>query len=587
MKSSIRHPASSAPSYFLIFSFALFALNFTLTSYAQELTIFYTGDTHAMLYPCSCPFEPDGGVARRLALLKKLKKDYPGAVVLDSGSFFSGGLKDEYTQGSELDRRRSLVNLKAMELMKYDAVAIGEDEFNFGGEFLQENINKTNLTFLSSNVQGNKVLPYIIKEVAGVKLGILGVTNPQAAGRAGGFRFSDPKIAVAETVSVLRKNGVNIIVLLSHLGGSADLDLINSIKGIDILIGGRGMGKEEPFSKLAGTLVLRPSWQGRRLGKASFNVEGDKVTEYKVEGIRLSDKISDDPDIFSVLPRCFSDNNCKKEGFSAACRNPGTPDSNCLFTEANKIRLLIITPRECRICNTTSIINSLKRDFPGLVVSYLYYPDKKADGLLRDFAARGLPVYLLGREAEKENKFSGIKDKLDLKGDFYMLKHEAVGFAYFLGRPGQKGKIDLFISLSEAKTPELLNALRDFKPRLHFLAVDSDRGFEAAGGNLEVEEYLRAVCVQKYYPEIFWDYISCRSAKKNSSWWEDCLGNSGPDKVRVCAKGSEGSFLLRENISLNKELKVMLGPAYLLNNQEIFATQGVPKKEDFEKIFKQ
>ena len=57
-------------------------------------------------------------------------------------------------------------------------------------------------------------------------------------------------------------------------------------------------------------------------------------------------------------------------------------------------------------------------------------------------------------------------------------------------------------------------------------------------------------------------------------------------KIKSCARGEEGKALLKENISLNKELQVMFGPAYLLDNQEIFGTQGVPPKEDFRKILK-
>ena len=556
------------------------------SAFAKEITILYSGDTHAMLYPCSCPVEPDGGIARRATLLKQLKKDYPDALVLDSGSFFAGGLMDEYTQDIELDKQRSMVNLKAMELMQYDAVTLGEDEFNFGREFLQENINKTHLTFLSSNIQSDKVLPYLIKEVRGVKVGIVGVTNPSAAQKAGGLKFSEPKTAVAETVAILRKNGVNIIVLLSHLGGSVDLDLINSIKGIDVLIGGRGVGKEEPFSKIDETLVLRPSWEGRRLGKVSLKVEDNRVIAYKVDELRLSDKIPDDPAILSILPRCFSDNNCKKEGFYGVCKNAGSINASCLFKEADKINLLIITPRDCSICDPTTVVNFLKKQFPGLVVSYLYYPDEKADSLIRDFAISGLPAYLLDKEIEKEKNFNSLKANLDLKGNFYMLKLNVTGVSYFINRQRQNGKIDLFISLFDKNTPGLLDAIEEFNPIVHFLAIETDKGFDAPGGNFEIEEYSRALCVEKYYQKYFWDYISCRTKNKDSSWWENCLGDLDANKIRVCAKGNEGSSLLKENIRLNKELQVMFGPTYLLENQQIFTTQGAPRREDFKKIFK-
>ena len=122
------------------------------SAFAKEITILYTGSTHSMLYPCNCSIETDGGLSRRATLIKQLRKNNPNILVLDSGNFFAGGLMDEYTQNTELNIKRTQDNLKAMELIKYDAVAVGEDEFNFGLDFLKENILKEGMNFLSCNI---------------------------------------------------------------------------------------------------------------------------------------------------------------------------------------------------------------------------------------------------------------------------------------------------------------------------------------------------------------------------------------------------------------------------------------------------
>ena len=158
--------------------------------------------------------------------------------------------------------------------------------------------------------------------------------------------------------------------------------------------------------------------------------------------------------------------------------------------------------------------------------------------------------------------------------------------SYFLGRPREKGRIDLFLSLFSPDAAELLEAIRGFKPVLHFLCVDNGGKFEAAKGTAEVEECLRSVCVQKYYPDSFWNYVTCRAKNTASSWWEDCLPQGDYQKVMACAKGPEGAALLRENIRLNKELSVMFGPTYLRDNYEIFSSQGTPSEAEFDKIFK-
>lgn len=129
-------------------------------------------------------------------------------------------------------------------------------------------------------------------------------------------------------------------------------------------------------------------------------------------------------------------------------------------------------------------------------------------------------------------------------------------------------------------------AVRDLKPSLHFLAVEDNGNFDAKNGSPEVEEYLRAVCVQKYYPDIFWDYLICRAKDIKSTWWEDCLGKLDSSKIKACARGKEGQSLLKQNIGLNKELQVMFGPVFLTDNQEIFGIEGKATREELKKVLK-
>jgi hypothetical protein len=403
--------------------------------------------------------------------------------------------------------------------------------------------------------------------------------------KADGLQFIEPRTAVNKAIADLRVKGADIIVLLSHLGELEDLSLINEVQGIDIIISGHSLLKEgEPFKKVADTLVLRPSWQGRRLGKATITVKDKRIVSYKIEELRLSDKISDDKDILTILPRCFSDANCKKEGLVGTCQNAGSLSSNCVFSKINKVDLLIIRPKDCRTCETEGFVSFLKRQLPGLTVSFLNHPSVKADKLIIDFGIKTLPVYLLGKEIEKEKAFNSLSPNLTKVGPYYMLKPEFSGASYFVARQKIKGKSDLFISLYDRDLFKILDALREYNPTIHFLTVEHASKFDAARGNLEVEDYLRAVCVQKYYPQIFWDYISCRAKNIDSSWWDDCLQNLESDKIKICAKGKEGESLLRENNRLTKELGIMFGPTYLLDNQEIFGIQGAPKKEELRKI---
>lgn len=589
--SKFKVAVSSLKFLCLVCSFTFYLLPFAFSCYAEEITVLYTGETHAMVYPCNCPHEPGGGIARRATLIKESKVKFPNTLVLDSGGFFAGGLMDEYTQNTDLDKERTKVNLKAMELMQYDAVAIGDDEFNFGKEFFMDNAGKASPFFLSCNLGEDifstaKVVPYLIKEMNGIKIGIIGVTNLSAVSRASGLKFVEPVSAVKAALEELKKQGANIVVLLSHLGEDEDLRLIEELGGIDILVTGHSRGKEEPLGKVGPTIILRPSWQGRRLGKLSLTIKDNRIIDYKVEELLLSDKISDEPDVLAILPRCFSDANCKKEGLVGTCFDPGKLNSRCLFSEPTKINLFIITPKSCRVCNTDIVVNQLKTQLPGLTVSYLYYPESQANKLIKELDIKSLPVYLFDKETAKDKTFANLKEAVERKGDFYILKPQISGLAYFLNREDIRGRLDLFISLYDGNTAAVLDAVKEFNPVIHFLAVQQQDKFDALGGNLEAEEYLRSVCVQKYYPQNFWDYIGCRVKSIDSSWWQDCLGKSDAAKIETCARSEEGKSLLEENIRLNKELEIMFGPTYLLDNLEIFSTKGAPAKEELRKIIK-
>jgi hypothetical protein len=575
--------------YLLLLAFAAGVLAVPLRpAHAEDaqLALFYTGETHAMLYHCDCPLEPDGGVARRATLVKKLRAQYPRSLFLDSGNYLAAGLLDQQTQSVPLDKKRSEVYLQAMELMGYDALAISDDEFNFGKDYLEGLIGKSKLSFVSSNLKFKKALPFLVKEVGGIKVGIIALTSPAAQKKTPDSEFLDPKKALEEALAQLNKKGVNLVILLSNMGEPADLMTIVGIPGINILIDGHARGKADPVTKIGDLYVLRPAWQGRRLSKALINIKSGKLENVSVEEIRVSDKISEDVIISAVVPKCFADKQCRKAGSVGICQNAGAKNASCLFSEAKKINLKIITSKDCITCNTEGVVNYLKNQFPGLNVSYLYYPEGKAAKIIKDLKAEGLPIYLLGKEVQGDKNFNSFKNNLEEKADAYLLKPEIAGYTYFFNRPKSAGTLDLFFSLYPKGVTELLNMIRDFNPVLHFVTNIEKEVVTSRYGEAESEEDLRAVCMQKYYPQNFWDYIICRSKKINSSWWEDCLGPADAEKIKTCARNQEGIDLLKENSKLNKELNISYGPVYLLDNREIFSTNGIPSKEEFKKIIR-
>jgi len=565
---------------------AIFAAACGGSAFAEDITLLLTGQTHGMIYTCNCPKEPDGGVSRRASLIRELKAKNANTLALDSGNFFAGGMMDEYTQNTELDRQRNKINLQAMEIIGYDAVGIGDSEFNFGRPVFDEELSRVRMPLISCNLESDKVVPYILKRAGSKQIGITGLTSPSSAQKSGGLKIAGPLEALKKTVLELKQRKTDIIVVLSNLGEKEDLVLLKELPGmIDVLVAGSNRQNNDPATMVDSTLVLRPAWQGRKMVKAVLVLKGEKIVDSRVDELRLSDKVADDKQIQEILPRCFTDNNCRREGMIGVCQNSGAINASCQFIEPNKVGLLIVTPANCRTCDTERVVKSLKNNMPGLEATYQYYPGEKAEATIRGLGISSLPVYLLDKSAEREKNFDKLKINLEEKGGYYMIKPQSAGVGFFLNREKAQDKLDIFISLYDRNVPRLLENTKEFTPDIHFLAGESPDGkFNAPQGQPEVEECLRTVCVQKYYPGYAGEYLSCRQKDVESSWWDDCLGSLDTAVIKQCARGEEGRELLRKNTALTKELKIMSGPAYLLDNQEIFSSVNVPSKEELRKI---
>ncbi|MDP3142882.1 MAG: hypothetical protein Q8N14_02905 [Candidatus Omnitrophota bacterium] len=570
-------------------------LAFCQTAFAEKVVIVYTGETHADLYPCHCPVEPFGGLARRAAKIKELRKTFPDLLLVDSGGFFAGGQLDEYSVNETIDKQRTEINLNALKIMGYNALAIGDEELSFGKDFLEKQIERTKLPFLSCNIKVKGAQNYLLKTVAGIKIGILAVTPNKR-------EFS--QITIAQAVAsvkssvekLINREKAAIIILLSHLGEQNDAQLLQQIKGIDFLITGHSIFGRDKETKINNGVLIRPAWQGRKLGKLELDIEKGKLKNYSADLIGLGNDVSDDAQVAALLPHCFSDGDCHKPGLKGQCQNPGSEKAQCSYEDFAKIPLLVIQPRDCRTCNSAPFLNYLKNSFPGIKINFLDQKDELAEKLIRQFSVNMLPAYFIGKQAEKEIKQPEQFGKVTLlKGDYYWFLPSFSGISYFMDRPFLRGKLDLFITLGKQDTPKILETVkifldkhnRRFKFQLHFVVwEDTQRGFISPMGAGEIEEDKIALCVGKYMPAKFWGYMFCRSGNMKSNRWEDCLkiDEKNLSKIEACAKGNESKELLRADIVLTNELRIPYGPLFLLENKEVFGIAENTSVEELERF---
>ena len=203
-----------------------------------ELTIIHVNDNHANHEPQS---SGDGGDSRQAAVIRQIRADVKNHLTLDAGDRFTGTLF--HTQYKGMD------NVPFLNMLGFQAMAIGNHEFDEGDDGLAKFIDKVNCPILAANIdvsrskplQG-KVKPYTVIKVGGEDVGIIGLVT---ADTKSGSRPSKDVIfdkdyagTVQKYVDHLTKERINKIVVLSHIGLGEDLKLAGQTHGVDAIVGG-------------------------------------------------------------------------------------------------------------------------------------------------------------------------------------------------------------------------------------------------------------------------------------------------------------------------------------------------------------
>jgi len=161
--------------------------------------------------------------------------------------------------------------VESFNLTGYDAIGIGDDDLTLGKEFLLEISKKANFPFLSSNLlneASGKVLfqSSLIKEINGLRIGIFSLLSPDfftgpSDPRKKGLTIRQP-IEVAQAMVKELKPKADLIILLSHLGYVKDIEMAQTVRGINIIVGGHsGINLVYP-PVMKDTMILQTASRG-------------------------------------------------------------------------------------------------------------------------------------------------------------------------------------------------------------------------------------------------------------------------------------------------------------------------------------
>jgi len=252
-----------------------------------------------------------GGFAQLATLVKRLKTDRPGALLLDGGDTWQGSATALWTRGQDMVTATSELGVDIM---------TGHWEFTYGAERVQELVGalKDRVEFIAQNVRtsdfGDPVFPgYALREQNGVLVAVVGQAFPYTPIAHPRYFVPDWTFGIREeelqqVVDEVRRKGAKVVVLLSHNGMDVDLKLASRVSGIDAILGGHthdGVPRPSTVTNRGGkTLVTNAGCNGKFLAVLDLEVRNGTVAGYRYRLLPVfSNLLPEDPAMVALVAR--------------------------------------------------------------------------------------------------------------------------------------------------------------------------------------------------------------------------------------------------------------------------------------------
>ncbi len=257
------------------------------------LTILHTNDLHGIFteeeFYMIKKEHITAGFIKIAEEIEKVRSEFKNVILLDAGDTIHGTPLMFLHKGEPI--------IKVMNEIKYDAWTVGNHEFDWGKDVLEQRIKEAQFPVLGANILDkdgnvwNGLQPYIIKIIDNIRVGIIGISTTDTViyewpPLIEGLIFSEPIETTQKYVKTIR-NECDLLVVLSHLGLNKDIELAEKVKGIDIIIGGHTHNVIENPIKTNNTIILQAGSHGRYLGRVDilFKVENNKLKLSSINGV--------------------------------------------------------------------------------------------------------------------------------------------------------------------------------------------------------------------------------------------------------------------------------------------------------------
>lgn len=288
----------------LVITMVLSSLGFAFANETEAvvINILHTNDMHSRVG------ESDTGIgyAKLAGLVNQYREEASNVLLLDAGDTFHGENIANLVEGE------SIANI--MNAMKYDAMAPGNHDFNYGQERLLALDELTDFPVLGANVlkeDGTSFLQeYTIFEFEGIKVGVFGLCSPETSFKTHpnnviGLTFEDP-VEIAKAMVEKLQDEVDVIIALAHLGEEGEdtsIKVAEAVEGIDVIVDGHSHSVYEEGSLVNDVLIVSTGEHGQNLGVAEITIEDGNVVSKTAKLISKEEtaEIDDDENVLQII----------------------------------------------------------------------------------------------------------------------------------------------------------------------------------------------------------------------------------------------------------------------------------------------
>lgn len=247
-------------------------------------------------------YRKEGGYARISTLLNQIREEGE-LLVLDNGDTFHGTYPVVETKGEIL--------VPILNALKIDGMTAHWD-FAYGPDKLKDLVSELDYPLIACNIyrkdnQKRFFEPYIVKEINGLKLGIIGIASNVVGANmepsfSEGLEFTLGKKELIELIPVLKeKENVDLVIMLSHLGFPQEMQILSEISGVDVCLSGHTHNRIFKAEHMNDTIVIQSGSHGSFIGRLDLTIKEKKVIDYKHELIEVKESIVENKEVTELI----------------------------------------------------------------------------------------------------------------------------------------------------------------------------------------------------------------------------------------------------------------------------------------------